>query len=188
MPAPQEEETGASLNPQSFPPLPVCGLWARQTLPQCRRGPRSAEYGRVLPHAASVDTGPRSQRPRAGRPVSQRLLSHSVTSDSETPRAAACKAALSMGFPRPEYWSGVPVPSPGDLPDPGVEPASPHCRWDLCRWSHRERRVSDSPPETWGWEHSDSSGSTIWLWRETTASGSRRLRVPYSPSENRLLS
>ena len=30
-----------------------------------------------------------------------------------------------MGFPRPEYWSGLPFPSPGDLPDPGIEPESP---------------------------------------------------------------
>ena len=30
-----------------------------------------------------------------------------------------------MGFPRQEYWSGLPVPSPGDLPNPGIEPTSP---------------------------------------------------------------
>ena len=30
-----------------------------------------------------------------------------------------------MGFPRQEYWSGQPFPSPGDLPDPGIEPVSP---------------------------------------------------------------
>ena len=30
-----------------------------------------------------------------------------------------------MGFSRPEYWSGEPFPSPGDLPDPGMEPSSP---------------------------------------------------------------
>ena len=35
------------------------------------------------------------------------------------------QAPLSMGFPRQEYWSGLPFPSPGDLPDPGIEPASP---------------------------------------------------------------
>ena len=42
-----------------------------------------------------------------------------------TPWAAACQALLSMGFPRQEYWSGLPFPSPGDLPDPGIEPTSP---------------------------------------------------------------
>jgi len=30
-----------------------------------------------------------------------------------------------MGFPRREYWSGLPFPSPGDLPDSGIEPSSP---------------------------------------------------------------
>ena len=37
----------------------------------------------------------------------------------------ACQAPLSMGFPRQEYWNGVPFPSPGDLLNPGIEPASP---------------------------------------------------------------
>ena len=36
----------------------------------------------------------------------------------------ACQAPLSMGFSRQEYWSGLPFPSPGDLPDPGIEPRS----------------------------------------------------------------
>ena len=37
----------------------------------------------------------------------------------------ACQTALSMGFPKQDYWSGLPFPSPGDLPSPGIEPASP---------------------------------------------------------------
>jgi len=35
------------------------------------------------------------------------------------------RQALSMGFSRKEYWSALPFPSPGDLPDPGIEPTSP---------------------------------------------------------------
>ena len=42
-----------------------------------------------------------------------------------TPWTVACQAPLSMGFSRHEYWSGFPFPSPRDLPDPGIEPASP---------------------------------------------------------------
>ena len=42
-----------------------------------------------------------------------------------TPRTVARRTPLSMGFPRQEYWSGLPFPSPGDLPDPGIEPTSP---------------------------------------------------------------
>ena len=41
-----------------------------------------------------------------------------------TPWTATCQASLSMGFSRQEYWSGLPYPPPGDLPDPGIEPAS----------------------------------------------------------------
>ena len=37
----------------------------------------------------------------------------------------ARQAPLSMGFSKQEYWSGLPFPSPGDLPDLGIEPASP---------------------------------------------------------------
>ena len=44
-------------------------------------------------------------------------IQHFVTSWT-----VACQAALSMEFPRQEYWSGLPFPTPGDLPDPGIEP------------------------------------------------------------------
>ena len=41
-----------------------------------------------------------------------------------TPGTVAHQAPLSMGFSRQEYWSGLPLPPPGDLPDPGIEPVS----------------------------------------------------------------
>ena len=41
-----------------------------------------------------------------------------------TPWTVACQAPLSMGFSKQEYWSGLSFPTPGDLPDPGIEPAS----------------------------------------------------------------
>ena len=41
-----------------------------------------------------------------------------------TPWTVAYQAPLSMGFSRQEYWSGVPLPSPGDLPHPGIETGS----------------------------------------------------------------
>ena len=40
------------------------------------------------------------------------------------------QASLSMGFSRQEYWSGLPFPSPGDLPHPGIEPRSPALQAD----------------------------------------------------------
>ena len=42
-----------------------------------------------------------------------------------TPWIVAHQAPLSMESPRQEYWSGLPFPSPGDLPNPGIEPRSP---------------------------------------------------------------
>ena len=42
-----------------------------------------------------------------------------------TPWTVAHQAPLSMGFPRQEYWSGLPFPPPEDLPDPGIKPMSP---------------------------------------------------------------
>ena len=42
-----------------------------------------------------------------------------------TPWTVAHQAPPSMEFSRQEYWSGLPFPSPGDLPDPGIEPGSP---------------------------------------------------------------
>ena len=50
--------------------------------------------------------------------------------DSLQLHGLASQAALSMGFPRQESWSGLPFPSPGDLPNPGIEPMSPELQAD----------------------------------------------------------
>ena len=47
-----------------------------------------------------------------------------------TPWIVACQPPLSMGFSRQEYWRGLPFLSPGDLPGPGTEPASPAMQTD----------------------------------------------------------
>ena len=49
----------------------------------------------------------------------------------------ACQAPLSMEFSRQEYWSGLPFPSPGDLPDPGIEPRSPALQADFYHLNHQ---------------------------------------------------
>ena len=49
----------------------------------------------------------------------------SVVPDSVTPGTAARQAPLSVGFSRQEYWTGLPWPSPGDLPSLGIKPGSP---------------------------------------------------------------
>ena len=48
-----------------------------------------------------------------------------------TPWTVAYQDPLSMVFSRQEYWSGLPYPSPGDLPDPGIEPRSPTSPADI---------------------------------------------------------
>ena len=53
-----------------------------------------------------------------------------------TPWTVAHQAPQSMGFPRQEYWSGLPFRPPGDLPDPGIEPESPALQLDSLPLSH----------------------------------------------------
>ena len=54
----------------------------------------------------------------------------SVMSNSLQPITVAYQAPQSMEFSRQEYWSGLPFPSPGDLPNPGIEPRSPTLQAD----------------------------------------------------------
>ena len=57
-----------------------------------------------------------------------------------TPWTVAHQAPLSMGFSQQEYWSGLPLfPSPGDLPDPGIEPCLPQHMKILYHLSHQGR-------------------------------------------------
>ena len=55
-----------------------------------------------------------------------------------TPWTVACQAPLSKGFSRQEYWGELPFPSPGDLPNPGTEPASLHWQPDSLPPRHQE--------------------------------------------------
>ena len=65
------------------------------------------------------------------------------------PWPVAHQTSLSMGFPRQEYWSGLPFPSPGDLPDPGVKPlslTSPTLAMDsLPVWAIGEGQIKSQP-------------------------------------------
>ena len=63
----------------------------------------------------------------------------SVMSDSAISWTIALQASLSMEFSRQEYWSGLPFPSPGDLPNPGIEPVS------LCLLHQADSFTTESP-------------------------------------------
>ena len=54
-----------------------------------------------------------------------------------TPWTIACQAPLSMELSRQEYWSGLPFPSPGDVPNPGIKPGSPALQADSLPYIHR---------------------------------------------------
>ena len=54
-----------------------------------------------------------------------------------SPRTVALQAPLSMGFSSPEYWSGLPFPSPGKLSNPGIESTSPALQVDSLLLSHQ---------------------------------------------------
>ena len=60
-----------------------------------------------------------------------------------TLRTVVLQASLSMGFPRQEYWSGLPFPPPGDPLDSGIEPTSPALQADSLLLSHQ-----GSPPKS----------------------------------------
>ena len=62
---------------------------------------------------------------KLSHPLCVCVLSRQVMWDSVTPWTVALQASLSMGFPRQEYWSGLPFPPLGDLLDLGIKSASP---------------------------------------------------------------
>ena len=67
----------------------------------------------------------------------------------------ACQVPLSMGFSRQEYWSGLPFPPPGDLPNAGIEPATPALQADafttepLVEIIHHRRWAPNRPFNKW---------------------------------------
>ena len=100
------------------------------------------------------------------------------------PRTAAFLPPLSMGFSRQEYWSGLPFPSPGDLPDPGLKLVSPASLWQVDysplshQGNHRDRHGTQEWPTRCAgnvpgrlWER------LFWSWKrgtERTCSSSRQ--------------
>ena len=63
-------------------------------------------------------------------PLEKEIATHSSVPAGINPWTVACQAPLSMGFSGQEYWSGLPWPSPGDLPDPGIDPLYPALQAD----------------------------------------------------------
>ena len=68
-----------------------------------------------------------------------------------TPWTVACRAPLSMGFPRQEYWNGLPFPSPGNLPNPESNPGLLHYRQILYQLSYQGSPWEKEMGEIWVW-------------------------------------
>ena len=91
-------------------------------------------------------------------------VSHSVVSDSLQPH----QAPLSMEFSRQEYWSGLPLPTPGDLPDPGIKLRS------FASPALQVNSLLSEPPGNWGINvinkifcYSRAYFNTVWQWKES---------------------
>ena len=112
-------------------------LFAKDTGPTCDITRGHTEHRRPK---ENPEMGPRAQptpqgegREGRGEPAEQLRVSLHVCACSHfsqvqlfaTPWTVARQAPLSMGFSRQEYWSGLPCPPPGDLPDPRIKSSSP---------------------------------------------------------------
>ena len=100
------------------------------------------------------------------------MLSEEVKSLSRvrllvTPWTIAYQAPPSMGFSRQEYWSGLPFPSPGDLPNPGIKPRSPALQADALPSEppgkpHMTQVNHQNMSSSWpGWAHDLKLSQTI---------------------------
>ena len=92
-----------------------------------RPGHRHREPGGPKP----ADLQPRQAKKRVPPPLTKRLQEPQLRPQSlsrvhllVSPWTVALQAPLSRSFPRKDYWSGLPFPPPGDLPDSGIEPES----------------------------------------------------------------
>ena len=100
-----------------------CGAWALGLMASVVVAPRLQSTGSI---AAPRHVGSSQTRDRTGSPTLVCVSAVvSLRSGSATPWIVTCQAPLSLGFSRQEYWDGLPYPPPGDLPHPGMEPASP---------------------------------------------------------------
>ena len=79
-----------------------------------------------------------------------------------TPWNVARQAPLSVRFPRQEYWSVLPFPSPVDLPNPGVKPTSPALQVDSLPLSYREAAgIARSKKSNKCWQSCGETGALI---------------------------
>ena len=92
-----------------------------------------------------------------------------TVSDSATPWTVTHQGPLSMGFSRQEYWNELPFPSPGDIPDPGIEPRSPSLQADSLPLLRSWHLIPSLMANRWG--NNGNMTDFIFLGSKTTADG-----------------
>ena len=95
-----------------------------------------------------MDRGQDSQQRCLGTVRKKVKVKWSHVQFSVTPVDCSLLGSPSMGFSRQEYWSGSPFPSPGDLPNPGIEPSLLHCRQTLYRLSYQGCKLQPGGEES----------------------------------------
>ena len=121
------------------------------------------------------------------------LFSHSVVSGSSaTPWTVTHQAPLSMGFPRQEYWNGLPLPSPGYHPEPGIKPRSPALRADslLSAAAAAAKSLQSCPTLATPWTVTHQAPLSMGFFRQEYWSGCHFLLqeiIPIQGSNPRLL-
>ena len=93
----------------------------------------------------------------------------SLVSDAVTLWTGALQAPLSVGFPRREYWSGVPFPAPGDLPNPGIEPKFSASQADSLPLNHEGSPASVSRCEESRPRRDHPEIAFIFEWRSSSS-------------------
>ena len=158
MPSQERETEGVpfhSLTNRAEGPGNVCGASWGNTFQVCRCSTCSLCLSHKHSFAVSVGD-PLSSPGFWGQGGGGGLVAKSCPTLA-TPWTVACQAPLFLGFSRQEYWSGLPFPSPGDLPQLGIEPRSPALQADSFptelqggRGSPRESRgPSPAPSHPW---------------------------------------
>ena len=101
-------------------------FWSGQPIPF----PEDLPDPRIKPGSPALQADSLPAEPQGSPRILEWVLCAQSCLTLATPQTVACQPPLFMHFSRQEYWSGQPIPSPGDLPDPGIEPGSPALQVD----------------------------------------------------------
>ena len=157
---PQHQEHKSDASPLHLPPrVSLCHLLANT-------GQKSAgkEHANLQSHSLSVRK--QSMEINTWIKAKRKAKSLSRVRLFPTPWAVAYQAPPSMELSKQECWSGLPFPSPEDLPDSGIEPRSPVLHADSLPWKpvHNWSRVADQDTHVLSHSQDSLNGHCFWFW------------------------